>query len=108
MIDASGYPTEELLAELRGDVGEHDSGRLPERTVDDVCDDLLARAAEAINATGYGRAWQEVGFLRIATGGWSGCEDIVEALMGNIFGRMRWESSHRGGLHVFKLGGNDV
>lgn len=93
MIDHNGYPTEAFLDELRS---LQDS------------DKLLARAAEAINATGYGSAREEGGMLHIATGGWSGCEDIVEAVLGNIFGTLRWESSHRGGLHVFRMGGSDA
>lgn len=53
----------------------------------------------------YGRLTRlENGRVEIATGGWSGVEDIISALMDNhIFWAICWQSSHRGGLSVFKL-----
>lgn len=41
-------------------------------------------------------------FLRLATGGWSGNEDIVMALKTNLWALQQWQLSARGGLHVFK------
>jgi hypothetical protein len=42
--------------------------------------------------------------LRLATGGWSGNEDIIRALDKNVMFRMVcWQSSHRGGLHIYKI-----
>lgn len=42
--------------------------------------------------------------LRLATAGWSGNEDIVSALYKNVMFRMLcWQSSHRGGLHIFHI-----
>lgn len=42
--------------------------------------------------------------LVLVTGGWSGCEEVIDALMKN-FGlyATRWQSSHRGGKFVFSL-----
>lgn len=40
----------------------------------------------------------------IATGGWSGNEDIIAAMQGNyILWAQTWESSHRGGGYIFHL-----
>lgn len=53
---------------------------------------------------GYGRAWKENDEFRIATGGWSGNESIIDALQKNtVFWAMYWNSSHRGGLYTFKI-----
>lgn len=42
--------------------------------------------------------------LRLVTGGWSGNESVIGALKQNMgFWAICWESSHRGGLHVFNL-----
>ncbi len=42
--------------------------------------------------------------LRLATGGWSGNEDILSALRKNfIFHSKYWESSHKGGLVIYKI-----
>lgn len=37
----------------------------------------------------------------LITGGWSGNEDIIAALQESMFWTLYWESSHRGGKHVF-------
>ena len=40
----------------------------------------------------------------MATGGWSGNESIISSLQDNImFWSMYWESSHRGGLFIFRI-----
>ena len=52
----------------------------------------------------YGRMWEENGMLKMATGGWSGNEFIIQAMRRNyIPWSMLWESSHRGGLEVFRM-----
>ena len=45
----------------------------------------------------------EGGMWRLATGGWSGNEDIIAALQDNhMFWALCWQRSERGGLHWFK------
>lgn len=58
----------------------------------------------------YGEPWATfrkrngVRTLRLATGGWSGNEDIIRALDKNkIFNMFCWELSQRGGLHIYKV-----
>lgn len=49
-------------------------------------------------------AWIEEDKLHLATGGWSGNEDIIWAMKENpMLWLMTWESSHRGGKYVFDL-----
>lgn len=52
---------------------------------------------------GYGSWRRTRRRLRLATGGWSGNEDIIGALDRSCFGIIAWESTHRGGLHVYDL-----
>ncbi len=40
--------------------------------------------------------------MELVTGGWSGNEEIIEALQSHLFWSLFWESSHRGGLYIFK------
>lgn len=41
--------------------------------------------------------------LYLSTGGWSGNEQIIEAMQGSLLWSMCWMSSYRGGHHVFDL-----
>lgn len=42
--------------------------------------------------------------LRLVTGGWSGNEELIGALQQNIVAwGMTWQSSTRGGLHIFEI-----
>jgi hypothetical protein len=53
----------------------------------------------------HGSAWIEGEDYKLATGGWSGCESVISALEKNwILNALYWQSSHRGGLHVYSFG----
>ena len=40
-------------------------------------------------------------YLRLATGGWSGNEEVIYALQGTMFWAVYWHRSTRGGLYEF-------
>lgn len=65
--------------------------------------ELIAYIEPYVNK--YGRLTRlENGRVEIATGGWSGCEEIMSALQDNhIFWAVCWHSSHRDGIAIFKL-----
>lgn len=87
-FDADGYPTAETLQHIVDWPHTDFKGLL----------DYVRQAVE-----GYGRMWEEDGAIKLATGGWSGNESILGALHeNNVFWAMCWESSHRGGLTVFR------
>ena len=90
-MDGHGYPEPEDITWLKGELSAID----------------FRRGANAIksliDATGYGRA--TIGInpekLEVATGGWSGCEEILAETHDTIWRMAFWESTHRGGLEVF-------
>jgi hypothetical protein len=41
--------------------------------------------------------------VRFITVGWSGNEDLIAAMEKSLFGMMFLESSHRGGLHIYRI-----
>lgn len=89
-FDQSGYPTEETLEAIA-----HWHSGDPNGWIEFI--------REAWNH-GYGRMWNEDGFLKLATGGWSGNESIIHAMQQNfVLWSLMWESSHRGGLEVLRL-----
>lgn len=53
----------------------------------------------------YGRYEYDKGKLMLATGGWSGCEDVMSALHNNVFmfWSVCWHQSDRGGLYKFRI-----
>lgn len=73
--------------------------------------EVLDRVAAYFNECGYGRASCVESLVdgevcrtwRFATGGWSGCEDVIDAMEENLWIGQAWESSHRGGLHVYRV-----
>ena len=49
--------------------------------------------------------WREVdGELHVSTGGWSGNEDLIEAMQANVMvWSLCWVQSRRGGHYVFEI-----
>ena len=52
----------------------------------------------------YGRCEQKGNIWSVATGGWSGCESVIRAMLENrLFWGMAWYQSKRGGYYEFHL-----
>lgn len=93
LLDNHDYPTEELLEYL-----------LTYDVIDDGYTELLDILEKGFERYGSYSFDEETRILRLATGGWSGCEDIINTLRRNsIFYALCWQKSERGGLHVYKL-----
>lgn len=86
-----GYPDEQELAKIRDWPWKDYEG-------------LMTFVRERWKYAEYGY-WRQRGHLyRLSTGGWSGNEDIIEALDHNLmFESLCWVSSRRGGRHTFDL-----
>jgi len=68
----------------------------------------LAELICSIWNSDYGSATltgKRVKTLQLATGGWSGNEDIVAALQQTMFAKVCWQMSKRGGLYIYKIPG---
>jgi hypothetical protein len=92
IIESTGYPTEDFLQWLS------------------VADDhkAIMRAVLAyFSEVAYGsitRVYADR--VSLATGGWSGCEDVIASLHDNVrFWHDCWEEQHRGGKWVFEVEG---
>jgi hypothetical protein len=101
-MDRDGYPTAKTLQRLR---------TWPDKDVNGALDFL----AECWGGHGYVSSElhgneasvidddSEASYLRLATGGWSGNEDLIDALSENsIVWSLTWCLSGRGGLYIFK------
>ena len=87
-FDSNGYPTDETI-------------RAIEQWEPRDFDGLFAFIEAAWNDCGSVISIGDQ--VSLVTGGWSGNEEIVDALGRNrIADMLYWESSHRGGLHVYK------
>ena len=98
-IDPDGYPTEESLEAMQA-VGAAYSDYWA------YIRDCLDAACDYFVSCGFGSARKrticKLTTWRFATGGWSGCEEVLGRLP-SIVKSVAWRSSHRGGLHWFGL-----
>lgn len=96
-VEHPGYPEEEELEAVR---------HLTEKPFLEAANILI----DLFEATGYGSGriipyvspldGEKRALLRLATGGWSGCEELYGEV-DCMFRALYWKSSHRGGLHFF-------
>ena len=89
----SEYPLEESLRKVRDWDMTKDN---PFELVNFIC---------AIWNETYGVAeliGKKVKTLKLSTGGWSGNEDIIRAIMKSDFWTLYWELSVRGGFYIFR------
>ena len=100
-LDEYGYPPDEWLASIRD----------ARPTMAEAAQWMRETLPDLVDTVGYGRVTVEffpqaehsAHELRIATGGWSGMEDLMSAVMSNIALVYYWQSTHRGGLYVFQM-----
>ena len=97
-IDQEGYPTAASVDELKRWTFDPEKSYLAEAA------HVLDAVADYFNECGYGRARRRGNVWRFATGGWSGCEEVIDALP-SLIDALAWRSSHRGGLHWYALEG---
>lgn len=93
--DTDGYPTTEILDYIR--------------FFDGTPRDLIAMVVELFRG-GYASVEEGLSdtgrpglHLRLATGGWSGCEDVVDALQNTMFWTVFWRSTIYGGGYDFHI-----
>jgi len=91
----TGYPSDEFLAYVREyDVITHGP-----------CE-LIKRIWDEWQYRDYIRWYPDCKILKISTGGWSGHEDIIEALSCNfVFWSLYWRATIRGGHYTFRIEG---
>jgi len=96
LLDEDGYPTEWGLRQIRG------GASTPCQFVDLVA--TLWWTPQLIccepTRTAMGKSVMQV---RLATGGWSGNEVVIAELDRTFFSLLYWQSSHRGGLHIYEV-----
>lgn len=92
MIDKDGYPTEDTLKRIEAfDILGDDSIEFTEY----LCENWV---------NGYPPEWNpETGILQLSTGGWSGCESVIESLKKTWYWMMFWCKSERGGHYWFQV-----
>ena len=99
VFDEGSYPTEEALRTIREWPPERTYGRLLDAI--GQCwrwPAYFRKSPRRRHVNGVSRRrW------RVSTGGWSGHEDVIGALMDNrLFWAICWVSSERGGHYVFE------
>lgn len=97
------YPTEEQLDAIRKAEGWKTTLDLAIEAWDsDGVTFVLRPEEQAMVDAGQTWADEPHRYVRFATGGWSGNEDIISALNENVWARMNWQMSAAGGLHIYE------
>lgn len=101
-FDVDGYPTEETLQQLQEWPIEEAGSALDFLAAAwhwaDFGVSRILRPAEAEIV----HAELDDHFLRLATGGWSGNEDLIAAFDKSYASILTWRLSTRGGLHIYQ------
>jgi hypothetical protein len=87
-----GYPEEEDLKRLVECANDSEG-----------FEQTAAMLSELCELTGYARVKLESKRLEIATGGWSGCEELISTVRHTLWYVKYWESTHRGGLWIWEV-----
>lgn len=97
ILDEHGYPTDDALDAIR-----HWTGT-PRALVEDLLDPIFRPGAGVMVEAALDK-WSDLPIQRVSfiTGGWSGCETAVGVIENSMLG-LYWQSSHRGGLHVYEI-----
>ncbi len=90
----NSYPDEEDLLQLKQDLNTSDF-----MTGAQALHSLMMKTDYA-RCLWLGKVHERIG-LEVVTGGWSGCEKILEATHGTLWRSLYWDSTHRGGLERF-------
>ena len=88
-FDSTGYPTEETFDKIKNW---------------NQCDPV--GLFEYIKAAWYYPEYirePEANVIELITGGWSGNEELLQALKSNFAWGLCWQMSQRGGLHRFEI-----
>lgn len=100
-FDKEGHPTESTLDAIRN-WPIRDPFGLARFVIEAWTYDNYATLSPAPDDSEYAHAVEME--LRLATGGWSGNEDLASALQGNkMFHMLYWYMSKRGGLTVYRI-----
>ena len=98
MPDKDGYPTEEELKTIR----EWDFEKTSAIDLIEYIRNMWWQSEWGVK-WGFKLKGKKVITLELHTGGWSGNEDIVNALSQSMFWHLYWEKSCRGGHHYFTI-----
>jgi hypothetical protein len=101
-IDDDGYPDEAVLEQIRTADTIGTGARWMVETFPRLAETLPCSTCEVEDVQNIiGRPAKRIHF---STGGWSGCESFVEAVLGNVMLRvMYFYAWRRGGHHMFEV-----
>lgn len=92
-LDSDNYPTEDILEQIRQWKGTANA-------LLDAVIDIWPHYGTTTDSTVRGGSTRRV---VLVTGGWSGCEDLVDALRTTLVWTLAWSESSSGGRHVLEL-----
>lgn len=102
-VDDGPYPSEAALDAIRTADAVKYGANFMVHTFPLLCAELAPYAYCSVSERD-GDFGRPVWLIEFSTNGWSGCEDFIDAVLGNMMVRMMWhESWRRGGHYTFAV-----
>lgn len=97
LLDNNGYPTPHALNTIQNWTGT------PEHLTTQILNPIFAPGAGLTIEDTTDFLNRPIKRVSLITGGWSGCETAINVIERSMYGYAYWESTHRGGLHIYNI-----
>jgi hypothetical protein len=101
-LDKDGYPTTAFLNEIDAICTIEEAREVLLNRLESWTGELIYASVKKLKKT-YSPKDRPYWEITFTTGGWSGCEELINRLLDNFYIKMFYSMWRRGGLHQFEI-----